>query len=170
MYWGTRCINADMKHFDMTLPIDRATPVIPVFVVVYFGCYISWIIYYIASVRVGRYECARFVTFDIITRTGEDIFSCVLRFLYEIDAPDNLFPSIHCLVSWNCYIGVRNIKEYPASFKNMAAVIAVMVFISTLVTKQHVIADVISAVAISEVCWLVVNKTGVYRFLLNIMV
>lgn len=135
VYWGTRCINADMKHFDMTLPIDRATPVIPVFVVVYFGCYISWIIYYIASVRVGRYECARFVTFDIITRTccavlfvviptynirpditGEDIFSCVLRFLYEIDAPDNLFPSIHCLVSWNCYIGVRNIKEYPASF------------------------------------------------------
>lgn len=92
-----------------------------------------------------------------------------MRFLYEIDAPDNLFPSIHCLVSWNCYIGVRNIKEYPASFKNMAAVIAVMVFISTLVTKQHVIADVISAVAISEVCWLVVNKTGVYRFLLNIM-
>ena len=51
----------------------------------------------------------------------------------------------------------------------MAAVIAVMVFISTLVTKQHVIADVISAVAISEVCWLVVNKTGAYRFLLNIM-
>ena len=51
----------------------------------------------------------------------------------------------------------------------MAAVIAVMVFISTLVTKQHVIADVISAVAISEACWLVVNKTGVYRFLLNIM-
>lgn len=44
VYWGTRCINADMKHFDMTLPIDRATPVIPVFVVVYFGCYISWII------------------------------------------------------------------------------------------------------------------------------
>mgnify|MGYP000050260346 FL=1 len=188
VYWGTRRINADMKHFDMTLPIDRATPVIPVFVVVYFGCYISWIIYYIASVRVGRYECARFVTFDIITRTccailfiviptynirpditGEDIFSCALRFLYKIDAADNLFPSIHCLVSWNCYIGVRNIKEYPVSFKNMAAVIAVMVFISTLVTKQHVIADVISAVAISEVCWLVVNKTGVYRFLLNIM-
>ena len=188
VYWGARCINADMKHFDMTLPIDRATPVIPVFVVVYFGCYISWIIYYIASVRVGRYECARFVTFDIITRTccavlfvviptynirpditGEDIFSCALRFLYEIDAADNLFPSIHCLVSWNCYIGVRNIKEYPVIFKNMAAVIAVMVFISTLVTKQHVIADVISAVAISEVCWLVVNKTGVYRFLLNIM-
>lgn len=188
VYWGTRCINADMKHFDMTLPIDRATPVIPVFVVVYFGCYISWIIYYIASVRViisnvtnlahsylpTRTCCA--VLFVVIPTynirpdiTGEDIFSCVLRFLYEIDAPDNLFPSIHCLVSWNCYIGVRNIKEYPASFKNMAAVIAVMVFISTLVTKQHVIADVISAVAISEVCWLVVNKTGVYRFLLNIM-
>lgn len=100
-------------------------------------------------------NAARFVTFDIITRTccailfiviptynirpditGEDIFSCVLRFLYKIDAADNLFPSIHCLVSWNCYIGVRNIKEYPVIFKNMAAVIAVMVFISTLVTNN----------------------------------
>ena len=37
VYGGTRCINADMKHFDMTLTIDRATPVIPVFVVVYLG-------------------------------------------------------------------------------------------------------------------------------------
>ena len=30
-----------------------------------------------------------------------------MRFLYQVDAADNLFPSIHCLTSWFCYIGIR---------------------------------------------------------------
>lgn len=44
----------------------------------------------------------------------------------------------------------------------ISAIIAVLVFISTLVTKQHVIVDVISAVIISEVVWWVVGRSKVY--------
>lgn len=181
VYWGTRIINGGMKHFDMTLKIDRMTPVIPEFIVIYFGCYISWVIFYIMSVRTDKIQCAKFITFDLITRTicgiffiilptcnirpeiyGDDIFSKGLEFLYSIDAADNLFPSIHCLVSWNCFVGIREIKEYSKTSKVASVIIAILVFISTLVTKQHVIADVVSAVAISELCWLVVKKTDIY--------
>ena len=188
VYIGTDKLMEHRNFYDLTLPVDRMVPVIPAFSVIYIGCYLFWIVNYIMITRMNRSHCYRFILADVMSRlvcgffyivmpttnvrpvvNGTDIFSQMLRWVYQIDDPTRLFPSIHCLVSWNCYIGVRNIKEYPVSFKNMAAVIAVMVFISTLVTKQHVIADVISAVAISEVCWLVVNKTGVYRFLLNIM-
>lgn len=181
IYWGTRTINGGMKHFDMTLSIDRMTPVIPEFIVIYFGCYISWTVFYIMSVRTGKMECAKFVTFDLITRTicgvifillptynirpqidGSDFFSKALLFLYSIDAADNLFPSIHCLVSWNCFVGIRQQKEYSKGVKVISAIIAVLVFISTLVTKQHVIVDVISAVIISEVVWWVVGRSKVY--------
>ncbi len=181
IYWGTRVISGGMKHFDMTLPIDKMTPVIPEFIIIYFGCYISWAIFYIMSVRTGKVQCAKFVTFDLITRTvcgiifillptcnirpeiyGSDIFSKALIFLYSIDAPDNLFPSIHCLVSWNCFVGIRYQKEYGKGIKIISVIIAVLVFISTLVTKQHVIVDVISAVAISEVCWYIIERSKVY--------
>ena len=100
------------------------TPVVPSFIIIYFGCYISWVIFYIMSVRTDKMQCAKFIAFDLMTRTvcgiifiilptcnirpeiyGDDIFSKALEYLYSIDAADNLFPSIHCLVSWNCFVG-----------------------------------------------------------------
>ena len=188
VYSGSRVITAGMKHYDMTLPIDNMIPVIPAFTVIYFGCYVSWIIYYIASMRVGRKECARFLTFDLLTRaccavfylsvptynvrpdiTGGDIFSEMLRFLYRIDEANNLFPSIHCIVSWNCFIGIREQKCYKKGFKITAAIIALLVFASTLVTKQHVIVDVVSAVIISELFWWLVNYTSLYKYTYKLM-
>lgn len=182
VYGGVRIINEGRTHFDMTLPIDGIIPVIPEFIVVYFGCFATWGIYYILNVRVGKTECARFVTFDLLTRTicmiiflavptynvrpqvdGADLFSHALRFLYDYDAADNLFPSIHCIVSWNCFVGIRDLKCYKKRYKVIAFVIAVLVFISTLVTKQHVIGDVISAVFISEICWGIVCKSRIYE-------
>jgi len=178
VYSGTRLFTQDKRHWDMTTQFDRITPVIPIFVVVYFGCYLSWIVFYIANVRVGRKECAKFVTFDLLTRTicgiiflvlpttnvrpdvvGIDVFSAILRFLYRIDAADNLFPSIHCLVSWNCFVGIRNLKQYSKKWKICACIIAVLVFMSTLFTKQHVVADVIIAVVLSELVWMFVNHS-----------
>lgn len=39
-----------------------------------------------------------------------------MRLLYWIDAADNLFPSIHCLVSWLCWIGVRRRRDIPYGY------------------------------------------------------
>ena len=188
VYGGSRLINQDMTHYDLTLEIDRATPVIPAFMLIYFGCFVTWAIFYIMCGRVSREYCARFVTFDIITRTicgiiflilptynirpeiaGTGFFDWLLRFLYEIDAADNLFPSIHCLVSWNCFIGLRNAHIYKTRTVVISAITALLVFASTLFTKQHVIVDIISAVAISEVCWLVTDKVRIYRLVEKIM-
>ncbi|MDO5402804.1 MAG: phosphatase PAP2 family protein [Eubacteriales bacterium] len=182
VYGGSRLINQGLTHYDLTIEFDRMTPVVPEFMLVYFGCFVTWGIFYIMCGRVSREYCARFVAFDVVTRTvcgiiflilptynvrpevlGTGIFEKLLLFLYEIDAADNLFPSIHCLVSWNCFVGLRNSGYYKKRTVALSAVIAVLVFISTLVTKQHVIADVISAVIISEASWFVCNHTGLYK-------
>lgn len=183
MYSGSRLINANFTHYDMTMNIDRMTPVIPEFMIVYFGCFATWIVCYIMCGRVSREYCARFVAFDILTRTvcgiiflvlptynirpeiiGTGIFDKLLLFLYSIDAADNLFPSIHCLVSWNCFVGLRNAGCYKKGTVALSAVIAVLVFISTLVTKQHVIVDVIAAVIISELGWIAAKRMHLYRY------
>lgn len=188
IYSGTRIFNKGLTHYDMTLDIDQLIPVIPEFTIVYFGCFITWAVYYIMCGRVSREYCARFVAFDLVTRTicgiiflvlptfnvrpevtNVDIFDRILLLLYRIDAADNLFPSIHCLVSWNCFVGLRNAHYYKKKVVASAAIIAVMVFASTLFTKQHVIVDVISAVFISECCWFVVNRTHLYQMVLKCM-
>ena len=181
VYGGTRYINRGMTHYDMTTSLDLAVPVIPATMIIYFGCFAFWVVFYCLCGRAGQNACARFVAFDMMTRlicgiffillptcnerpiiAGNDIFEQLLLFLYWIDEADNLFPSIHCLVSWNCFVGIRGLKCYSWKYKTAAFVMAILVFISTLTTRQHVIADIVSAVAVSEICWFVVGHTRWY--------
>ena len=71
--------------------------------------------------------------------TGSDIFTGAVRFLYQIDKPINLFPSIHCMASWFCCIGLRKCENVPKWYQNLSEIIAVLVFISTLALRQHVL-------------------------------
>lgn len=96
-----------------------------------------------------------------ITTSG--IFSDMLRFLYNIDAANNLFPSIHVLVSWYCFIGIRNNDSIPAWYRYFSLFMAIMISISTLTTKQHVIADVIAGVFLAELTWKISLYLQQYR-------
>ena len=83
--------------------------------------------------------------------------------VYRIDAADNLFPSIHCLVSWFCYIGIRGRKEIPMWYRGASCVMAVLVCVSTLTTKQHVIIDVAGGVLLAEACYWIAKKPVLFR-------
>ena len=83
----------------------------------------------------------------------------MLALLYQMDAADNLFPSIHCLNSWFCYIAVRSRREIPRWYQRFSFWAALAVFVSTLTTKQHVIADVIGGALLAEVTWQIAGRT-----------
>lgn len=100
---------------------------------------------------------------------GNGIFVQGMRFLYQIDKPVNLFPSIHCMASWFCCIGIRGDKKVPGWYKIVSVMIAVLVFISTLVTKQHVIVDVIGGVAVAELTWFVSCRTNGWKIYRNLV-
>ena len=79
--------------------------------------------------------------------------------------PTNLFPSIHCFVSW---LGTRYIYEcrslrHRGLTCTLCTVGSVLVFLATMFTKQHVFYDVISGVAVAEIGWLVARYTGLPR-------
>ena len=42
---------------------------------------------------------------------GSGFWDLLAGWLYSIDAADNLFPSIHCLVSWFCFLGIKDQKK-----------------------------------------------------------
>jgi len=85
----------------------------------------------------------------------------LMNFLYTVDSADNLFPSIHCLASWLCWIGVRKNKSVSKVYSYISLFIAITICISTLTTRQHVIIDVIGGVLLAELCYFIAGHPRV---------
>ena len=95
--------------------------------------------------------------------TATDFLSRWVQSVYDIDAADNLFPSIHCLESYVLTRGAFKMERCPAWYKWGSIPVTILVFLSTLFMRQHVIADVISAVAAVEIGFLVMGLWKRYR-------
>lgn len=162
------------KLYDLSIPLDERVPFVPAFILVYFGCYLFWAVNYILIARQGREHAFRFFVADVMSRlvcllfflvlpstvarpevAGDGICSGLVRLLYDIDPSINLFPSIHCLVSWFCFIGIRSRKNIPLWYRAFSCIVAVGVFISTVTLRQHVIVDIISGVLLAEIMYAV---------------
>ena len=182
VYSGSRMIAGGWYHHNIETGVDRSIPFVPEFLVIYFGCYVFWAVNYILIARQDRRSVYQFFTGDFISRcvclvsflafpttntrpliTGSGLWNQAALWLYSIDAADNLFPSIHCLVSWFCYLGIRGRKEIPRWYQSVSMVIAILVFASTLLTKQHVIVDVAGGILLAEFCFFIRRKTDLYR-------
>ena len=126
VYSGSRAIAGGWYHHNIESSLDLRLPFVPQFLIVYFGCYIFWAVNYILAARQEKEQVYRFFTADLISRCvcliiflaypttntrpvieGSGFWDLLAGWLYSIDAADNLFPSIHCLVSWFCFLGDR---------------------------------------------------------------
>lgn len=182
VYLGARWIARGWVHYDLTTALDRKIPLVPWTIVIYFGCYVFWAVNYYLCATQDVQERNRFFLADLLAKgvcfvlflgipttnvrpevVGDGIFDGLMRFLYAVDAADNLFPSMHCLTSWLCWIGVRQRKEMYGWYRWVSLGIAILVCISTLTTYQHVIADVAAGILIAEVCYLIAGRNRTRR-------
>lgn len=181
IYSGAQHLMRNAYHYDFTTSIDAKIPFVKEWVIIYLTCYIQWIANYILIAKEGKEKWYRFATADIFSRlvcgafflllpttnerpfiAGNDIFSYLMQVVYQMDMPTNLFPSIHSLVSWIGFIGIRNSKKVPIAYKWFSFIFAVLVFAATQFTKQHILIDVIGGVVIAEICCYIASKTNVY--------
>ncbi|MCR5322725.1 MAG: phosphatase PAP2 family protein [Lachnospiraceae bacterium] len=174
VYYGARALNAmsGRSYLDMTGIIDRAIPVIPGFSVIYLIAFPFWYATYFFICRSDRSKCFRLVATAVTAKllcgvlfvmipttiirpeiTGQGPANVLLEFIYATDSPDNLFPSIHCLESWLCFLAVNEEEKALEWLKFSAFFLAVAICLSTLFTKQHVVADVIAGVFIADFLW-----------------
>ncbi len=186
VYFGTKMINGNMVARDLTTDFDRNTSLIPAFSIIYVGCYLFWAFNYVYISKIGRIHFYKFVTTIYITYTVCAIIYCifpttivrpevdvnsfstfVLNYIYISDTPTNLFPSMHCMVSWLCFIGLRGINYVPRSFKVVSFVLAALVCISTLVVKQHYVVDLISGIALAEIGYFLVKRGRFWQHIYN---
>ena len=178
IYFGTKLINSNLYHYDLTTDFDKATPVITWFGIIYVGCYIFWAINYMLAGKVSKEYFYKFVT-NIFTGyiicgtifillpttinrpsldTIDGFGKIFVKYVYSTDTPVNLFPSMHCLISWYCYLGIKGQSAIPKWYQVFSCIFAILVCISTLVIKQHYIADVISGVLIAELTYRIVMR------------
>lgn len=182
VYVGCRLIAGNWPHHQLLFSWEEKIPLVPWTIAIYFGCYIFWAVNYILIGMQGREYCYRFCVGDVLSRTvcalcfllypttivrpeitGSGLWNDLLRLLYTIDAPDNLFPSIHCLVSWFCFVGIRGRKNISRWYKVFSCGAALAVCVSVLTTKQHGILDVFAGIFLAEFFFWLGMNTNLYR-------
>lgn len=177
-YFGSRLFTSGLYHYSMETSLDRVIPYVKEFIIIYIPvAYLQWIIGFYMISRDTRENCFTLVGAEMIGKllclicflflpatmvraeiSGTDFLNRCVRYLYEIDPADNLFPSIHCLESWVIFRSTFYLKSLPKWVKPFQLIISLLIFASTLFVKQHVIADVIGGVIVVEIGLLIMNS------------
>lgn len=172
LYAGARLFNENLRHWDLRLPLDDRIPFLPWMILIYVGCYVWWLyIYWLISQR-SRRDADRFFAANLLSKAvsflvfvlfptavtrpelgGGSVWNTLLRILYALDKPDNVFPSIHCVLGWLCWVGVRGKADIPFPCRFASLLMAVAVCLSTLTVRQHILMDVTGGILLSEICY-----------------
>jgi membrane-associated phospholipid phosphatase len=87
--------------------------------------------------------------------TLDGFWGHLLAFEWSFDEPRNTFPSLHVAFGWLIYLALRN--EAPR-WRPWLLFLAVAISISTVLVKQHFIADVGSGALLAWVAWRVAGR------------
>ena len=87
--------------------------------------------------------------------TGDGAFISAVRFLYKIDTPTNIFPSMHVFnATASCIALYQNEKcRKNRPFTMAQIVLTVSIILSTMFLKQHSVADVMTALILNILCY-----------------
>lgn len=170
VFYGTRIPLSSMTLHNLDTPLDAMIPFLPEWVVIYFWSYLSWVVGVILIVAESKehgyrfaaayvlallISCAAFLIWPAtMTRpevTGEGFFRDWMRFLYRVDTPTNLCPSLHVWISYLCFRGTIGCRTIPRWYKIYRFVFLVLVCFSILFVKQHVLIDIPAALATGEI-------------------
>ncbi len=169
IYFGVAQLRDHLTFHSLALPVDDRIPFFAPFILFYLLAYIQWIVNYLLIAREGKTFCYQFIYGDVISKlfclaffllfpttlirpdvTGNGICEQLVRLIYQMDAPVNLFPSIHCLESWCCIHAAFRMKKTPRWYLPATIVMSLCVFASTLLVKQHVFVDIFGGILVFE--------------------
>ncbi len=170
VYNGSRFLTQNRHHYLLDFSLDKMIPFVAEFVIVYIPiAYLQWIIGFITIGRARKDICYQVISGEIISKlmclafflifpttlirpeiSGNDFFSEFVKWVYRMDTPDNLLPSVHCLESWVVTRGCFKINSLPKWVNPLNVIITILVFLSTVFIKQHLIIDVVMGVLVAE--------------------
>lgn len=182
VYMGTKLLMQGVPHYNFECGLDLLIPFLPWTVSIYVGAFLYWAAAFVVILRSEKENAFRFLCAHMLsllvallfflflpttnTRsipTGHSFWEWGMRLIYALDTPDNLFPSLHCELSWLCWRSLTKVKGVSKFWKIFALVFTLLVFVSTLTTKQHILIDVLGGWLIGELAFRLCGKKAVTR-------
>jgi membrane-associated phospholipid phosphatase len=166
---------ATLPTIDITSSWDRQIPLVPAWVWIYMGCYFfpfvplmvakNWHRFNRGLVAIIFANVTAFIVYLVfpvaIPRPplGDSLSERALAFIYAIDFNPAVteLPSLHVTFSWLVYFmcrhqGLSRLKE------SLVLSMAILISISTMFVKQHLIVDVIAGLALASASWYLAGK------------
>ncbi len=178
-YLLPRMLPIEYTFHNMTCILDERTPFLSPMSAVYLLAFLQWAQYWILLGRESRELRSRFLAGEWISKsicllffllypttlirpviTGSNVFERLTSLIYLIDAPNNLLPSVHCLMSWFCLRSAFQFQRIPKWYRTVSLIFTPLVFLSTVMVKQHVWVDVPSAILAAEIGLFLSKHTG----------
>lgn len=98
-----------------------------------------------------------------LTFERDNIFTMLIKTMYAVDTPTNLFPSIHCYNSLMAHTAImenETLKKHKG-IQIISLLLCVSIVLSTMFIKQHSVFDVLTALALSVIMYLLVYRPGI---------
>ncbi len=93
-----------------------------------------------------------------IINSYNSITSFITYLVYKTDSPVNCLPSNHCILCFLMIFSVLELKYIKKSTKQLLILINILIILSTLFVKQHVLYDVAGAFIISFISYYFISK------------
>lgn len=163
---------------SVALPIDAHIPLVPVFVIPYLFFFFPWagalllwslkkkpavfgrLIFALilgTAISYALYLLYQTAVFRPVP-AGQDVFSTLVRWIYQSDARYNAFPSTHTVTTTILLLATWPLLRTRVH-KSVAILVAVSILLSTLFIRQHNIADVVLGVLIAGLSFWVATRT-----------
>ena len=177
VFCATRIPLMYMDKLDLSIPLDDMIPFRPAWVLIYVLSFASWTVTFFLLFRQRKEHvyrnCAAYLLTLVLTGTifmlvpgamerpevpGKDFFSWLTRFIYFVDQPNNLFPSLHVICSYYCWRALFDTEGIPLWYRRFNFVFLLLVCCCILFVKQHVFVDIPSGVLVAEVPLLLAKR------------
>ena len=169
-------INEKNIHF-IKISLDDRIPLIKPFVIIYLLAFVQWSIFMLVLVRQDthfgyKYTSAIligsivgfiiFISYPTGTQRpeiiGNGFFDNLIIIVYSTDSTINAIPSFHCFCSWICFRGLMEAKGIDRKWIIINFLFSILVFVSTIFTKQHFIIDIPTGILLAEISIQIASK------------
>ncbi len=156
-------------HARATLAWDpvRFVPFVPAFIVPYLSVFLMPLPLFSKAIDQASFRrlAAAFVVVILVSGAfflalplapphaadpGDGVFAGLTAFVYGVDAPTNLFPSLHVSVSFLCAFAMA---RFMPRLRLPAVLWACLIAASTMFVRQHYAADVAGGIALACAAW-----------------
>lgn len=180
LYFVTKYMGIGEPH-NIESSLDKMIPFVPFWSSIYLLCYLFWAFNAILTAREGKETWFKFVAAYVLAElfcnivyivypttmprpevTGGGIFNWLMIIIYSADLPYNLLPSLHCMLSWLVTRYLIGSKKVPKWYQAASVINCLLIFLSTLFTRQHVIIDIITGVLVAEAAAFTAERTGLH--------